>query len=379
MPHKLNRRRGSARSLLFFIVLLYSLHAWAAEDVWTGVTRIVAVGDVHGDYKQFVTVLRATGVIDRSGKWAGGKTHFVQVGDLVDRGPDSRRVMDLVITLEKQARSAGGFVHALIGNHEAMNLYGDLRYTTAADFDAFRGPNSEMIRKVFWEEHLKELQKSSPGVNVDDAYRKKWETEHPLGFFEHRYEFGPNGTYGKWIRSHNAVVKINDILFLHGGISPKYAATPLRLINERIRGELEDFTMLIGGMVMDQEGPLWYRGMAEDDESGLREHVDAVLANFGVKRIVIGHTPMSGVIFPRFQGEVIAIDVGLSRVYGGPPAGLLVEKGKFYAIHRGTKLELPSGPGADVLAYLKKAAELEPEGSALKKAASIMEAQPAVK
>jgi fructose-1,6-bisphosphatase len=94
--------------LFFGVVLLYSLHAWAAEDVWTGIDPIVAVGDVHGDYEQFVTVLRETGVIDRKGRWAGGKTHLVQAGDVVDRGAGSRKAMDLIMTLEKQAQKAGG-------------------------------------------------------------------------------------------------------------------------------------------------------------------------------------------------------------------------------------------------------------------------------
>ena len=108
MSHQPNWRDGSARLLFFGVVLLYSLHAWAAEDVWTGIDRIVAVGDVHGDYEQFVTVLRETGVIDRKGRWAGGKTHLVQTGDVVDRGAGSRKATDLIMTLEKQAQKAGG-------------------------------------------------------------------------------------------------------------------------------------------------------------------------------------------------------------------------------------------------------------------------------
>lgn len=359
MLHQPNRRPGWARLLFLGVVLLYSPHAWAAEDVWTGIERIVAVGDVHGDYDNFVTVLRDTGVVDRKGRWAGGQTHLVQVGDVPDRAAGSRKVMDLLMTLEKQALKAGGYVHALIGNHEAMNLYGDLRYTIPDEFAAYRDSNSEQVREVFWEEHVKELKKSSPGAKVDDAYRQKWEAQHPLGFFEHRVQFGPNGTYGKWIRSHNTVIKINDILFVHGGISPKYAATGLRAINDRVREELGNFSKLEGGMVLDPEGPLWYRGMAQDDEDGLRQQVATVLSNFGVKFIVIGHTHMPGVILPRVQGRVINIAVGTSKTFGRPPAGLLVENGKLYAIHRGTRLALPSGPGSDVTAYLKEVAKLE--------------------
>ena len=93
--------------------------------IWTGVERTVAVGDVHGDYDQLAAVLKSAGLIDEQGNWSGGKTHLVQNGDVLDRGPDSRKAMDLLMRLEKQAAEAGGYVHALIGNHEAMNVYGD--------------------------------------------------------------------------------------------------------------------------------------------------------------------------------------------------------------------------------------------------------------
>src|SRR5579864_4282595 len=111
--------------------------------VWSGVERIVAVGDVHGDYDQLEAVLKTAGLIDAQGNWAGGKTHLVQTGDILDRGPDSRKCMDLLMRLEKQAEEAGGYVHALIGNHEAMNVYGDLRYTSPGEFAAFRDEEFE--------------------------------------------------------------------------------------------------------------------------------------------------------------------------------------------------------------------------------------------
>ena len=110
---------------------------------WTGVGRIIAVGDVHGDYEQFTAVLASAGLIDGNGNWTGGKTHLVQTGDVVDRGPDSRAVMDLLMKLEKQAAAAGGAVHALIGNHEAMNVYGDLRYVSPGEFASYaQGPDA---------------------------------------------------------------------------------------------------------------------------------------------------------------------------------------------------------------------------------------------
>ena len=96
--------------------------------------RLVVVSDVHGDLGQFVTVLTQAGVIDGARKWTGGTTVVVQTGDVPDRGPDSRKVMDLLMDLEKQARKAGGVVHALLGNHEVMNMVGDLRYVTPEEY-----------------------------------------------------------------------------------------------------------------------------------------------------------------------------------------------------------------------------------------------------
>ena len=122
--------------------------------VWTNVERIVAIGDIHGDYDQLAAVLKSAGLIDDQGSWTGGKTHLVQVGDVLDRGPDSRKAMDLLMRIEKEAPEAGGYVHALIGNHEAMNVYGDLRYTSMGEYAAFQDENSELRDE--------ELKKSTP-------------------------------------------------------------------------------------------------------------------------------------------------------------------------------------------------------------------------
>jgi hypothetical protein len=367
--------------ILFCLFLLTPpLPARAAEDVWQGVEHVVAIGDVHGDYEQFVATLRSAKLIDAQESWSGGKTHLVQTGDVLDRGPDSRKVMDLLMKLEKEARRDGGWVHFLIGNHEAMNIYGDLRYVSPGEFEAFRGPGSEKAREALYKGYQEQVKSSSPPGAVpafDDAFRKKWESEHPLGFAEHRREMGPAGKYGKWIRSHNAVIKIGDTLFLHGGIGPKYVDFSLRYINEQVRQELEDFTKLRGGLVMDGEGPLWYRGLAQDDEMALEPHVKAALKNYQVERMVIGHTPTEGAIIPRFGGKILVIDIGLSRVFDTRlrMACLLIENGKPYALHRGVKLELPSDSGSGLLSYLRQAAALDPSPSALEKRIALLEAQ----
>lgn len=344
-------------TLLF--ATLWLPRAASGQEVFSNVERIVAVGDVHGDYGQFVTVLRQAGVIDGKARWTGGRTHLVQTGDIPDRGPDSRKVMELLMALAPQAEKAGGRVHALVGNHEVMNVLGDLRYVAPGEYDAFRGPNSRKLQERAW------AVLSDSSRRRDAAYRSKWLAEHPLGWVEHRFAFEGNGRYASWIRENSAAVKINDYLFLHGGIGPKYVDTTLARLNAGVRQALSpDSAPPPGNIAEDPEGPLWYRGLATGDEVELAQHVDSVLAKFGVSHVVIGHTVTPGAILPRFGGKVIMIDVGLSAAYFATPALLLIEDGKAFTLHRGKRLELPMG--GDVLPYLEAAAALDPQPSRLR-------------
>src|SRR3989442_13695252 len=90
--------------------------------------RVVAVGDIHGDLDAFVGILQKARLIDPSRRWSGGNTIFVQTGDMLDRGPQSRAVMDLLMSLQRDAARQSGRGIVLMGNHEARNIFGDLRY-----------------------------------------------------------------------------------------------------------------------------------------------------------------------------------------------------------------------------------------------------------
>ena len=358
----------ATRAPFLIFVLVAAAHSPAAEHVWTGVERIVAVGDVHGDYAQFVTVLRAAGIVNGNDDWAGGRTHLVQTGDIPDRGPDTRKLLDLLQKLEKQATKAGGMVHALIGNHEAMNVYGDLRYVIPEEYASFQSPRSEEYRETYYEQHVEAMKAEAPPEQrptFDDAYRQQWFAEHPPGFFEHRIAFAPDGELGRWIGRHSAVIQINDMLFLHGGLSRKYAKIPLDNLNKAIQDTLQGKGELDGSPATDDEGPLWYRGLAQHPEGTEAPNVDAVLSAHGAKRIVIGHTPTAGTVLPRFGGKVIMIDVGLSAYYGARQACLLVENGEVFTLHRGQRLKTPMNGDEDLLRYLEAAAALDPAPSPL--------------
>jgi hypothetical protein len=151
----------------------------------------------------------------------------------------------------------------------------------------------------------------------------------------------------------------------------------IKEMNQSVREELKDQTKLKGGIVRDTEGPLWYRGLAQGDTS-LEPLVDKIRKNFGVERIVLGHTYADAAITPRFDGKVILIDIGLSRVYDGigKVGCLVIENGKPpYVLHRGTRLELPTDTGKDLLRYLKAAAALDPPPSPLAKRIAELESK----
>ena len=358
---------------LILLVAAGPVFTQTLPDTFENVHRVVALGDIHGDYQRLVELLRTAALVDAKNAWTGGDTHLVLAGDFIDRGDHSAQVLDLLMDLEPQALKAGGRLHALIGNHEAMNLYGDLRYVTKDDFAGYASANkggqgSKNLQDREMRQAWEDLKSQGAAPADETAWRKKFLDDHPLGWFEHRQAFQPNGKYGKWLRQLNAIVKINDEVFLHGGISPKYAALTRREINTKVRDELSNLTKLANGIVMDDDGPLWYRGLAQlpEDNREVAAMLAGVLATHQVRHIVIGHTTQLALL-PRFDGKVIAIDVGLSKPFDGPPAFLLIENGKYFAVHRGRRLELPL-EGGNVLEYLRSAAELEPITSRLRRA-----------
>ena len=349
--------RSAPKFLAFIICLAFASLLHGAEQ-WSGVDRIVAIGDVHGDMDGFVATLRNAGLINRRNNWTGGATHLVQVGDIPDRGPDTREIVELMKKLQRQAENDGGMVHALIGNHEAMNMLGDLRYVHPGEYEAFRGRNSRQLRDNLYEVHLKELRESVPILRLESDHREQFNERYPLGYIEHRFAWAADGEIGSWVTQHNAVIRINRILFLHGGIGPEILGIPIAEINDRIRAELSGEMGEEPGLSEMETGPLWYRGLAQNDAATEAAHVDAVLEYYDVDHIVIGHTPGLATVVPRFGGKVILIDSGMSAYYGSHRASLEITNGEFIT-HQG-EVELPLPISNDpLLPYLETVAEME--------------------
>jgi len=292
--------------------------AAAACDIRTP-ERIVAVGDVHGAYDRFVGILRAAGVIDGRQRWTGGRTVLVQTGDVLDRGADSRRALDLLRRLEREAARAGGRVYALLGNHEVMRMVWDLRYLSPEEIAAFRNSDSDALRERVYSmvaAEVAEQAQAKKQVHDEAAFRAQFMRDIPLGFIEMRQAFGPSGDYGKWLRERYALVRINGIAFVHGGIDETTAALGCEGINEAIRRDLT-FTLptpeLVSAMLATGEtSPLWYRGLAEEPDPGFAPQTAAILRTLGARAIVVGHTVTNGFrIRARFDRRVVTIDTGM--------------------------------------------------------------------
>ena len=342
-----------------------------SEWEWDGVDRIVAVGDVHGRYDQLTAIVQGTGLTDAGLRWTGGDDHLVLCGDLVDRGPDDRAVMDLARRLQKEAEKAGGRVHVVLGNHEVMNLTQDFRYVRPGGFAAFASDESDRERRDAWKKAEKNF--SAEGASKDEA-RAAFDEKYPPGYFARRKDFSRKGEYGSWLLEQPSVVKVNGVLFVHGGLTPEVAALGIDTINERVRegirafiesaevlqavmtipgsfgeyyGTAEQVVEIVRGgrpvnerlqraaeVLLDQldglafapDGPMWYRGSSLDNERLERERVRRVFEELSAHAITVGHSvTRTGRVSSRFHGHMIRADVGMG--YGRQGFAVVFDNG----------------------------------------------------
>jgi calcineurin-like phosphoesterase family protein len=315
--------------------------------------RIVAVGDVHGAYDRFVGILRAAGVIDSRARWTGGRTVLVQTGDVLDRGADSRRVLDLLQRLEREAASAGGRVYALLGNHEVMRMIADWRYVSPEEIAAFRTSASEELRERVYGVVAAETAKRARDekqAHDEAGFRERFMKNVPLGLIEMQQAFGPSGDYGKWLRDRNVLVQVNGIAFVHGGIDATTAALRCAGINEAVKRDLataQPTPELISKMLATSEtGPLWYRGLATEPDPAFAPQVADILRALGVRAIVVGHTVTNDLrITPRFAARVVTIDTGMlggNWYPGGVASALEIRGDALTAIYENGREALPA-------------------------------------
>lgn len=252
------------------------------------VKRLVAIGDVHGDYRATLIALRKAKLIDSKNKWIGGDTVVIQLGDQVDRASRSDsdqdenselKIINLFNRLHKQAQQQGGAVYSLLGNHELMNVFGDFSYASPMGIKSFGGPRGR------------------------------------------REQFRPGGPLAiKLAKTRNVVMKIGDFVFVHGGILPRLARKyKLYEINNMMRSYLNGNLKLENDsrfreLFENQGSLLWTRCYSEDKPNC--QPLYEALNILGAKYMVVAHTPQDQGINCKCNRRVWRIDTGMSKAFG---------------------------------------------------------------
>jgi len=268
----------------------------------------------------------------------GGKTHLVQTGDVLDRGPKAKDIFDLIQRLEKESVAAGGRVHFLVGNHEEMNILGlsfRYGYVTPEQFRSFLPADYVAAKEAQFKE------KAGNGGDLT----KLWDDLRNDSDAQSLYTRTFNADYGTWIAEHNAVIKINDTVFLHAGFSEPFSTWKLETINSVLTRELKRIMddveygrqpSLRGTRIVYQpQGPLWHRDLVSKDEALMQDEFNRILANLGAKSMVVAHTPTQSAVslayMNRFGERLFMIDTSISSFMGmeSHPSALIIKKGKF--------------------------------------------------
>ncbi len=381
--------RASRLALIFVVVFSVAAIASgeAVADTAAKTRRVIAIGDIHGAYNGVRSILREVALVDDNDRWVGGDAVLVQTGDFLDRGPGATKVARLLLDLRRQAPEQGGEVVVLLGHHEILNIVGDLRDVTKYIVRNHVDSNSEKRLKVscntyasFYRQRAQQQGLKPPrrGELID-----KCQAEQHLGLVEYLSEIGPEGEIGRWMRGLPAVVHVDGVVFLHGGISPQLKELDLEQINRETRREIDSFDRareylvdkgLIlptsglpeivgmaravaeastngGGFVLTpslrhlleitewllirEDGPFWFRGYTSWSEEEGTAEMPAILDALEAERLVVAHTPqVSYSITGRFDSQVFLIDTGmLNSVYGGRPSALEIQDGRFTAVY----------------------------------------------
>ena len=365
------------------LTLLLAVSATAGDYEINTSARVVAFGDVHGAYTDWTTMLGELGVVDADLNWSGGTTHLVSLGDLIDRGPDSRKVVELLMKLDAQAEQAGGAVHMVLGNHEVMVMTGDLRYVSPAEFAAFSGDETQADRDALYAQY----RAFNPG-GEEAVVRQTFDEQFPAGFVALRKAFSQDGALGSWLVKQPFVVKVNDKVYMHGGIASAVSEESIGALNKKLQGELKafldsmdelraagvmpwyvDYHERLGflnaraeefvaanpktqapwfgalkkvfdaqeAFVFSDDSPNWYRGTAMCHPYAESFNTERFLKRVGAKQLVMGHTPTRGNVHERMDGLAIRLDTGmLKSVYKGRASALVSQGGKDYVHYLGS-------------------------------------------
>jgi hypothetical protein len=264
--------------------------------------------------------------VDRFGHWKGGQSELVQVGDLFNRGGGARDAMNRLLGLRREAARAGGKVTVLLGNHEAMVALRHEAYCTEAEYLSFATARQRRawpgrVRRAM-RRLLRDHKKRGPILPLEPRL-EAWKVLNVPGRAALRRAVGPRGRLGKVIRRLPVAYMSQGIVFVHGGLQPRWAELGIEGLNRRARDDWKRAKSFIRNLPRDSmfiaaDGPLWDRELAYG-EAGANSALRRTLSLLGAKRMVVGHTQTGyvrggalGSIHLRYVGRLVLTDVGLS-------------------------------------------------------------------
>ena len=145
--------------------------------------KMLELSVIHGDLQNTKALLYSLNVIDKYDNWNAKQSILVQTGDILNRGPSSKGMIEFFRKLQSDAIAYGGKVILILGNHEIINL---------------RDPKDEKLLKRY--------------VNNEDLkdYRS-WN--------DRNLSFSSEGSNGKFLRKLPLAIRVDNTLFIHGGLS----------------------------------------------------------------------------------------------------------------------------------------------------------------
>ena len=274
---------------------LYDTTYLPEKSTFNNINKIAALSDIHGQYDLLIELFKNNKIIDDNLNWSFGKGHLVITGDIFDRGDKVNEVLWFIYKLEAQAKNKGGRLHFLLGNHEYMIFYNDLRYL-----------------------------------------HEKYRATTKILNLEHDELYSDKTVIGRWLRSKSTIIKINNIIFTHGGISEDFIAYRdfnIEKINDIMRNAVpqsrkdtksNDFNRMYYGT----KSLIWYRGYFE--ENFTYTDISKILKLVDADHIVVGHTTNEQVA-QLFNNRIFVVDSGLKRGKYGEV--LIIKNNRFF---RGT-------------------------------------------
>ena len=286
-------------------------------------SRIFAVGDLHGNYEGFRTILRACELIDGD-HWIGGDSQLVQLGDVFGRGGEPGRILSLIKNLESEAPAQGGNVHMLLGNHEILALRGTVFYNTREEFADFSRPES-----------LEAFGDPGPDLGAEDIHPGLRRRMLDLGCWDFCRALLPIRPVGRWLLDRPTVLILGDTLFVHGGLDAASGFLDVDEINAGVRAEIfprSDWTPVLS--FLTPTGPQWNREYVLHPGPERARELEQVLEHHHCRRMVVGHTPTrhlgaarEGKVTELYGGKMVCADTGIGRLYGGHLSALRIEDG----------------------------------------------------